>query len=326
LLKDSSSTSLIWLYALVILGNATLETTTGAMQVFDRFAVQAKVNILRRVLYLLGVLTTWAAGAGVIGVLAAYLLGNSAANVMQARAAFKEARERIGPAWWRAPLRSLKGQWQEMRNFALITNLGSTLTLIVRDSDLLLLGFFRGATEVGYYKLALQLLKIPFATGTPMMSAIFPEIARTIGKRDAKGSRRLLGRGTLVAAAWVLPLALGALLFTPWIIRTFFGQEFLPAVILVYILLIGNTVGKLLFWSRPTLLALGRPDIPFKITLLHTGLKVALVLWLLPKVGYTALAWILSALMVLSAAISVPFIHRALGRMEREEATRVPAL
>ncbi len=313
-LRDPGATGMIRGYCFVLLGNALLEANSGILQVFNRFAIQARANVLRKISIVAGVSLAFLRGWELPQVLIAYLLGHTLANLYLATYAWREVRQRLGAGWWRAPIDLLAGQLRGMRSFAITTNLGATLSLIVKDSDVLWIAFFRPPTEAGYYKLATMLLKIPFAAGSPITKAFFPEIAKVIAKKSTTEARRLLGQATRLAAAWVLPVSLGIYLLAPWVIRRFYGEEFLPAAEVIYILVFGMALGQLFFWTRPVFLALGRPDIPFKITLLNTVLKITLTLALVPNGGYLALAWILSGLWFVGVSIGVPLALRGLRR------------
>ncbi len=78
------------------------------------------------------------------------------------------------------------------------------------------------------------------------------------------------------------------------------------------LLLAGMGLSQVLFWNRPTLLALGRPGFALRLTILNTALKVSLVLLLVPALGALAMASITAALFVLGTALSTVFIARAL--------------
>ncbi len=311
---DPAAVGAIRLYALVLLAQATVESSGGALQVFDRFRQQAGVNVFRKLVLLAGITAVFAAGAELTGVLLAYLAAQGAASVYQTALAVREARGRLGADWWRTPLGTLAPRWREMRRFAITTNLGATLGLIVKESDLLWIAWFRSPVEAGFFRLATALLKVPFAAGSPLTRALYPELARSIADRSFAAARRLLGRCTLLASAWVLPVCAVIALFAPWLVRTFYGAGFLPAVPAIRILLIGIGLAQLFFWTRPALLALGRPDVALRITALHTVLKVALALALVPIWGYLALAGILSGLYAIGVALALLFLQAELKR------------
>ena len=314
---DPAAVEWIRIYAVVLLMNAVVESTTGALQVFDRFSVQASSNVIRKVVAVTGVAAVWLWSGSLLQVLVAYLLAQLAANGYQLTKAFAAARAALGDGWWRVSMSVLRPRRRELTKFALSTNIGATLSMIVRESDLLWIAYFRSPLEAGYYELATRLLKLPFAAGSPMSNAVYPELVRTTSSASPPEIRALLARITRLAALWVVPVVTVVALATPWIITTFYGTEFSPAAPAVYILLVGSSAAHLLFWSRPTLLALGRPDAALAITVGNSLLKVAAALLLVPAGGYLALAGILSGLNLLGATLSVSFILWSLHRQEQ---------
>jgi O-antigen/teichoic acid export membrane protein len=315
-LDDRQAAALLWLYGLVILGNAVEESTRGALQVFDRFAREAMLRVVRRSLILLGVAVAYWRGGGLAAVLVANVVGLSVVGAAQAWLAGREASRRIGPDWWRQPLSHLGDRRRELARFAVATNLSATAGLIVKESDLLWVSLFRAPAEAGYYHLARSLLKIPFAAVSPLATVIYPELARTLGRGLIGGTRRLLRQGSAIAAAWVAPVTVALAILAPWIIRRFYGAEFLPAVPALWLLLPGLALANVLFWTRPTLLALGRPDVALRISLLHAGLKVVLAISLVPVWGYLALAGTLSGLYIVGLGLALAFILPELRRLD----------
>ena len=54
-------------------------------------------------------------------------------------------------------------------------------------------------------------------------------------------------------------------------------------------------LANIVFWHRPLLLALGRPDLPLRIQLIVALGKALLALLLIPRLGFVGAAWALSA-------------------------------
>jgi O-antigen/teichoic acid export membrane protein len=115
----------------------------------------------------------------------------------------------------------------------------------------------------------------------------------------------LLRRGTAIAAAYVLPAALLlGLAGTPFI-RAGYGAPFAPAAAALAILLVGMGFANVLFWNRPALLALGRPDFPLKVNVGIVVLKIIGVLLVVPVYGYIGNAALLTALYLVGVSVCV---------------------
>jgi O-antigen/teichoic acid export membrane protein len=101
------------------------------------------------------------------------------------------------------------------------------------------------------------------------------------------------------------------------LIRIVYGEEFLPAYPALLILLFGFLIANLLYWHRPALLALGRPDFPTKLNFILALIKVAGVLLLVPRFGYLASAALLAGYYILSSVISTIKIRTLIAEREQ---------
>ena len=313
---DPAAQSLIYTYALIILGNAVIETATGVLQVFNRFKAQALINVFAKIVTVGGVGFVYVEQGGLWGVVVAYLVGTILSAFTLVVYTLREISHQLGPTWWRVPLGNLKGEFRTMSKFALANNAIELLGLVYKDSELIWLGWLRNPTEVGYYKLAQLLVKLIVIPSTPLVKAIYPEISQTIEAGKSARTKRLLAKGTFIACIWIVPVGLGFMLVSPWLIRFFYGLEFVPAVSAFLILLLGLGIVHLLFWARPAVLSLGRADVFLKVTLLQTILKIPMVLILVPTYGYIMMATIQAGLFVLGVSMTAIFVWVALGQLQ----------
>lgn len=302
------------LFALWAITNSVTESCTGALLVFDRFKFLATINVTRKIILVALITGLFFSSGGVAEILVAYLAANLIANSVLVRGVQRAIEERLGAGWWRVSLSKLESVWLEMRRFAVMTHLGATLSVIVRDGDLLWIGFFRPSAEVGYYKLATSLLKAPFAAGSPMIKAFSPEVTRMVAGGVQSGIGAFLRRTTAYSAAWVVPVSIATAAIAPFVIRNFHGEAFLPALPALWILLSGTAVAYMLFWTRPTLLAFGRPDTLLKLTILSAALKVVFGVLVVPAFGYIGLATLFTSIQILGFALLVWAVYRGLPR------------
>jgi hypothetical protein len=73
--KDASLAPWFVVYGYIILANLIAESSTGLLQLFDRFRRMAGLNILQSVVTLALIILAWWLKAGLLGVLVAYLCG-----------------------------------------------------------------------------------------------------------------------------------------------------------------------------------------------------------------------------------------------------------
>ena len=102
------------------------------------------------------------------------------------------------------------------------------------------------------------------------------------------------------------------------------GAEFLPqSYQALLILLLGVTFVNIFYWNRTTLLPLGLPEFPTKVTLVAAILKVLAILILVPRFGALGMAATLSGFFLFTGIVLVWKTVRVLR--ERAAASPLPA-
>ncbi len=311
--KDPRSAPLFAIYGLVLLANLVYETSTGVLQATGRFDRIALINLGQSLITFTLILIAFLGKGGVMGVLGAYLLGKSFAGLAIVIAAARQLSRVLGAGWWRASLRQLS-DWREMFGFSINTNLNGTVNLLVRDSELLLIGLLRSKTEVGYFRIARTVINLVMMPIEPFIGPTYTEITRTIAGGEWEITRRLLKRVSAISGAWTLSTALGLALFGWWLIPLVYGGEYAPAYPALLILLVGYGFANILQWNRPLLLALGMPSFPLKVMALAGLAKTALSFSLVPFYGYLAEAVLLSAYFVTHISVIVARGLREIGK------------
>jgi O-antigen/teichoic acid export membrane protein len=315
-----SNVSLYSLYGLIILANLIAESSTGLLQVFNRFRALGAVTVAQSALTLLLIVGASLLHGGILEVLLAYLVGKIVYALSITSVAFWQARLHWGEGWWRTPLGVLADRRRELVYFALNTNLTTTLNLITRDSELLWLSAFSSQVQVGYYKVALAIRNILIMPVEPLISTTYRETAREVAGRRWGNVRYLLRSGTLISAAWTVPAGIGLALLGKWLISILWGEAFQPAYTNLMILLVGVMAVNLFFWNRNVLLPLGMPEVPTKVHLVAAILKVAGIFLLVPAWGANGMAVLLSAFYLGTTGALVWKTYRELRRAERAPA------
>jgi O-antigen/teichoic acid export membrane protein len=303
--KDALTTNLFVIYGLIVLANLIAESSTGLLQIFDRFRVIAGYNLAQSALTLALTAVVYIMHGNLLGVLVAYLVGKALSALGLTLAALVQATRHWDAGWWRAPLRILRPQYGELIRFAISTNISGSLSLITKDSELLWVSYFRTPLEAGYYKLALSLAYLVQMPVSPMPQTTYPELSRQVARRDWLGVRILLRQGALLAGAYTLAATLGLALIGKPLIRLLYTADFLPAYPALVILLVGYLFANTFYWRRVALLSLGQPGYPAKLNAILAVFKVIGILVLVPRYGYLASAALLTAFYILGSILSV---------------------
>jgi len=317
--KDPQTAPLFVLYGLVLLFNLISESSTGLLQIFDRFGRLASLGILQSLVTLCLIATVFVVGGGLTGVLAAYLVGKLIGALGLSIMALIEAQRRWGTGWWKISLSPLRPKLGEMGRFAVSTNISASISLFTKDSELLWVSWLRGPTEAGYYKLALALANMVQMPVEPLPQATYPELSRQVARDDWHSVRHILHQGSRLAAGYSLAATLFLVIFGQSLISLLYSPEFLPSYPALLILLVGLLVANTFYWRRIALLALGRADFPAKINAVLALAKVIGTLIFVSRYGYLASAALLSGFYWAGSIINVAKVRSLISRKQAKE-------
>jgi O-antigen/teichoic acid export membrane protein len=319
--KDTTTTYWFQIYGLVILANLMAESSTGFLQIFDRFRRIAVIQVLQS-LVTLGLISAAFVyytllgnpGDPTLAVILAYMAGKIIGALGLTGMALVFATRQWGWAWWATPLSTLRNEARELISFGLNTNLSATINLVNKNAEVLWVSLFRSPLEAGYYKLALALANVVQMPVAPLPQATYPELAREVSHSNWDNVRYILRQGSWIAGSYSLLTTAVLVIAGPWLIRWIYGAEFTPAYPALVILLLGFLIANTFYWNRTLLLALGQPQYPTRVNLLAAVLKIGLAILLLPRYGYLGSAALLSGYYLLSISLNVRKSHQLLKR------------
>ncbi len=310
---DPSATPLFFIYGISILGMMTTETATGILQVGNHYRSQSVINLIQSLVTAAVLVYAFVTHDGILVVLVAYLAGKLVAGVGPIWMALVRLNEMVGKSWWKSSLKSLP-PFKELAKFAISTNLSGTINMIVRDSEVLWIGWLFNSQVAGYYKTALAVINLMIMPINPFISTTYPEIIKAITQKTWASLKTLLRRVSLIAGGWTIAVSVFLVLFgkqiffTPWIpwkgqLHAIYKPEFLPALPILIILVAGYGVANSLYWNRSLLLAFGMPDYPLKIAFWATLVKVILTVTIVPILGYRWEAVLLSLYLAITVGL-----------------------
>jgi O-antigen/teichoic acid export membrane protein len=190
-------------------------------------------------------------------------------------------------------------------------DVGSMFGLLAKQTDVLVLGLFRGPVPVGYYSLAESVASFAGNIASPLQSVVYPRLAQRRGSGDAPG---LWDEVRASARRIGIPLAALSLLSLPLVplgIRLTVGSHYLAAVPATRILILAGTVWLALFWVRPLLLTLGSVRWLALLTGISGVLTLGGMLAVAPRFGATGVALVELSVGVGVQAASLLHLTRA---------------
>jgi len=315
--KDADTTALYRFYGLFLLANIIYETSTGVLQVTDKFKRVAFANLLQSIITAILIITAFFMQWDMFEILTAYLVGKTIAAFIITNSAVQELKHKLGSEWTRASL-GLITDWKSIGRFAVSTNINGTVNLFARDNVPLYIKYFVSDAALGYFRLASSLINLVMLPIEPFIWPTYKEITSTIAQRQWQATRKLLQQVSSIAGVWTLFAGGGFIALGWWFIPFVYGADSAPAYACVLILLIGYSFANIMNWNRPLLLALGQPTYPLIVAAITGVIEVVCIFVFVPRGGYLIGAAIFSAYLAVSISINV---LRGLSILKHNEVT-----
>ncbi len=167
----------------------------------------------------------------------------------------------------------------------------NALGLVTVQADIILIGYFLTAKDVGQYSIAVTLSNLFFLLPYAIQKITYPATSEYWSKNNHQALQKMSDKSTKYSTCILLVLGLGVGFFAREIIITMFGTEFLYAALPLWILLIARVIrGGLIMPMGGAFSGIGRPDIAFKLGVLSSGINIALNILLIPHLGITGAA------------------------------------
>ncbi|MEK7555453.1 MAG: flippase [Patescibacteria group bacterium] len=126
----------------------------------------------------------------------------------------------------------------------------AALGAFMLNTDIIMLGWWRTAEEIGYYSAAQRIIGILYTLPAIFASAVFPALSRFTRQNEQRKTKELNEKSMTIIFLIAIPLIVGGFILSQPIINLIFGQEYLPAASALNILittLIFAFPGALLF-------------------------------------------------------------------------------
>lgn len=302
ILKNEQLSHWIVIYGIALLANFATETSTAVLQLANSYKNIALLNLVQNIVTASFIIVLYFSKGDLYQVLIAYLVGKFIFGFGIFISALAKLKILVGEDWWMPSGRVLENK-AELIKFALSTNLSGTVNLLIRDSEVLWIGYFWTPEIVGFYKFGLAIINPIMMPINTFITTTYPEINKLIALKLWNPLKKLLRKVTLVAFLWTAACTLGLFLVGPWILSLIKDGKYLPSLPITLILLIGYGTANILFWNRNLMLAFNQPNTPLLIMAIIGVIKtIAMFMWV-PRFGYMFQAGLLSGYFVISVGI-----------------------
>jgi O-antigen/teichoic acid export membrane protein len=275
IIHSADATRLLIIFALAYTFTAPSTTSRAVLMTLGRFStvalLQGGVAILRSALAIILV----SVDLGVSGVVYAAGIAVVVESIFAAVLAHRAMRSELHRTWWGSSRKSLGGELRQILRFMAYTDVMSLIAGLAKEADVVLLGYLRGPTDVGFYRLASSVAAPMASLITPLQQVAYPRMARLAGVANAKGMQEAARRYALKVG---LPVAGLALLVTPLLpiaVPAIVGSQYRPAIGAAVVLFVGGALTIPFFWGRPMVLAGGHLRFAFALGAVTTALTLA---------------------------------------------------
>jgi len=167
----------------------------------------------------------------------------------------------------------------------------NAMGLILAYTDIILIGYFLAAKDVGYYSVAVSLSMFFLIIPQAIQKITYPATSEYWSQNNHQALSSMIDKSMKYSACILLPLGLGVGFFSKEIVTVIFGGEFIYAALPLCVLLIARVIrGSTINPIGASFSGIGRPDIALKLDSLSAGINVALNILLIPRFGIVGAA------------------------------------
>ncbi|MFB6234342.1 MAG: oligosaccharide flippase family protein [Halopenitus sp.] len=212
----------------------------------------------------------------------------------------------------------------ELLAFSFPLLFASLLIQIMSWTDILMLGYFKTAAEVGIYDGVRPLVRGITIIWGSMIFLYTPVVSEFTAKGATKAVQRVYFVLTKWFASLTFPVALTFLLFPELALGTVFGPEYRAGGLALRILAVAYFLGNVMGPNGATLTALGKTRAVMWANFVAAVGNVGLNLWLIPPFGIVGAAFATAAALVARNVIRVWLVYRFSGAHSFEAPMLVP--
>ena len=216
-----------------------------------------------------------------------------------------------GSSDWRPGLKVSLKHYKEMFTFGVSVVGNHALTILIRRSDDLLIGYFLGPTLLGFYTVGYQLLLVIIRLVTEVTNSVaFPAFSRI--QDQPKRMRRAFYNVTQYTSLLAFPVFIGMAVLAPELVPLIFGEKWAPSIPVMQVLSLIGILQSVLFFNGSVIKASGKPSWQLGIMLLNAVFSVIGFLFAVNR-GIVAVA----ASFVIVGYLLAPISYIAVRRLIR---------
>ncbi len=223
---------------------------------------------------------------------------------------------KVFPKFWKVKTDWAKPDFSRLLLFGLPAMLTIFGHNVLQSTDTILLTYFAGLTQAGFYQAAVPLAGVVLYLGYAVSAVTTPMVSELLAqkkRKELKTGIKLLHKYLFLGA---IPVAAGLITFPEVFISVFFGEKFLGGAPALMILSVGVAFYTMAYVNLSAIFGLGKPKQTTKIMLATIVLNILLNIALIPKFGIIGAASATSASYLFLLCASSYKINKAVGITE----------
>ena len=174
---------------------------------------------------------------------------------------------------WRPGFKVSKRHYKELVTFGASIVGNNALTVLMKRSDDLLIGYFLGPTLLGFYTIGYQLLVIIIRLVTEVTNSVaFPAFSRI--QHQPERMRHAFYQVTQYTSVFAFPVFIGLATLAPELVPAVFGEKWAPSIPVMQVLSLIGILQSVLFFNGSVIKASGKPSWQLGIMFLNAACSV----------------------------------------------------
>lgn len=210
---------------------------------------------------------------------------------------------------------ALKEVWRFARSMMAST----FLSLLLLQTDKILLSRLLSLEYFGYYTLASSVCAVVYLLAAPIAQSFSPRFAELVTRGETTALIKTYHQAAQLVVVMVVPAALVLMVFGETLISLWTGNPSLAAEVptLIALLALGGALNALMYTPYMLQLAYGWANFTVWVNLVAVLLFVPALIWVAPRYGAIGAASVWAVLNVGYVLIAIHFMHRRLLKDEK---------
>ncbi len=249
---------LMILYATSFFAQALSNTSYAILSVLGNFKAISAMIILNPLLRCILIILFLLLGFGLKSIIWGHVIAVFVYGVSYFIIATRLVLINWGKATWRDFWEGLKGKRREIVKFLVYNDLDALFSTAAKQLDNIVLGYFRNATEVGYYHLARSFSSVLGYIVAPIQTVAYPRLALLIGEKKFENVRIIIRKIILYTGIPTSISIIPVIFLMGWLVPLIAGVAYKPAILTCQILMASTMIWTILHWLKPVFLAYGQ--------------------------------------------------------------------